>query len=164
VTPRDAALAIWRDAQAAAAVGPLVSASLRRLGDRLSCGPLTLDLSEVARVVVLGCGKAGASMALAVESALGDRITEGFVVVKDGYTLPTRVVELAEAGHPVPDRRGQAAADRILSRARARAIWSSCSSPGVGRPCSRRRPRRSRLRRSRRSRGSCSGPARPSAS
>jgi hydroxypyruvate reductase len=70
-------------------------------------------------VLVLGCGKAGAAMACAVEAVLGDRIAEGFVVVKDGYTLPTRVVELAEAGHPVPDRRGQAAAERMLSLARS---------------------------------------------
>ena len=70
-------------------------------------------------MLVLGCGKAGAAMACAVEAVLGDRIAEGFVVVKDGYTLPTRVVELAEAGHPVPDRRGQAAAQRMLSLARS---------------------------------------------
>jgi len=119
VTAREAALAIWRAALDAAAVEPLVRSSLRRHGDTLTCGPLTLDLRDVGRVLVLGCGKAGAAMARAAESVLGDRIGQGLVVVKDGYTLPTRVVELAEAGHPVPDRRGQAAAQRILALARS---------------------------------------------
>jgi glycerate 2-kinase len=119
VTSREAALAIWRSALDSAAVEPLVRSSLRLHGDTLACGPLTLDLASVGRVLVLGCGKAGAAMAGAVEAVLGDRIAEGFVVVKDGYTLPTRVVELAEAGHPVPDRRGQAAAQRMLSLARS---------------------------------------------
>ena len=117
MTPREAALAIWRAALAAAAVEPLVRAALRRDGDRLSCGAFTLDLTQIARVIVLGCGKAGAAMAQAVEAVLGGRLTEGFVVVKDGHALPTRVVSLAEAEHPVPDRRGQAAAERILSLA-----------------------------------------------
>src|SRR5262249_50205067 len=75
--------------------------------------------SGIERVIVLGCGKAGASMARAAESVLGDRIARGFVVVKDGHTLDTRTVELAEAGHPVPDRRGQAAAERVLALARS---------------------------------------------
>ena len=119
MTARAAALAIWRSALAGGAVEPLVRSALRCDADTLSCGPLTIDLARLSRVIVLGCGKAGAAMARAVEAVLGDRISAGFVVVKDGHTLPTRIVELAEAGHPVPDRRGQAAADRILSLARA---------------------------------------------
>jgi glycerate 2-kinase len=117
VTPRDAALEIWRAALAAADVDPLVRSALRRDGDALTCGPVTVDLGEVSRVVVLGCGKAAAAMAAAVEAVLGDRISEGFVVVKDGYVRPTRIVEVAEAGHPVPDARGLAATARILSMA-----------------------------------------------
>jgi len=117
VTPREAALDIWRVALAAAAVDPLVRSALRRDGDTLTCGSRTVDLGEISRVVVLGCGKAAAAMAAAVESVLGDRISEGFVVVKDGYLRPTRIVEVAEAGHPVPDRRGVAAAGRLLAMA-----------------------------------------------
>jgi hydroxypyruvate reductase len=118
VTPREAARAIWEAALAAGDVGPLVAAALECHGDRLRAGPLTLDLSRVRRVVVLGCGKAGATMARAVEQALGGRIALGFVVVKDGYGAATRVVEVAEAGHPVPDARGLAASARLLGLAR----------------------------------------------
>jgi len=58
-------------------------------------------------------------MAAAVERTLGRRITEGLVVVKDGYTVPTARVVLREAGHPVPDARGQAAAEEIVRRVRS---------------------------------------------
>jgi hydroxypyruvate reductase len=61
-------------------------------------------------------------MAAAVEDAWGDHVAEGFVVVKDGHLAPTRRIRLAEAGHPVPDERGVAAAREILaiaSRVRA---------------------------------------------
>jgi len=56
-------------------------------------------------------------MAAAAEEAWGDRITAGVVAVKDGYTAPTRTVRLLEAGHPVPDERGVAAARDILALA-----------------------------------------------
>jgi hydroxypyruvate reductase len=100
-------------------VDTLVRRALRLDGDRLQAGPLRLDLARIDRVVVLGCGKASAAMAHAVEAVLGDRISGGFVVVKDGYTVPTRRVEIVEAGHPVPDARGEAAAARLLEVARS---------------------------------------------
>ena len=56
-------------------------------------------------------------MARAAEDVLGDRIGDGFVVVKDGYTAPLRRIRLAEAGHPVPDVRGLAASARLLELA-----------------------------------------------
>jgi hydroxypyruvate reductase len=118
VTPREAAAAIWQAALAAGDVGPLVSRALRREGSRLTAGPRAWDLGRLRRVIVLGCGKAGAAMAQAVETVLGDRITEGFVVVKEGYTVPIRRIRLAEAGHPVPDQRGLHAAHRLLELAR----------------------------------------------
>jgi hydroxypyruvate reductase len=60
-------------------------------------------------------------MAAAVEEAWGDRITDGVVAVKDGYTVPTRQVRLLEAGHPVPDERGAAAARQIHALAQSAA-------------------------------------------
>jgi glycerate 2-kinase len=114
VTPREAAAAIWQAALAAGDVQPLVRRALRLEGSTLVAGSHTWDLGRRRRLVVLGCGKAGAAMARAVEEVLGDRITEGFVVTKDGYTMPSRRIRLAEAGHPVPDARGQQAANRLL--------------------------------------------------
>jgi hydroxypyruvate reductase len=50
---------------------------------------------------------------------VGDRIGGGLVVVKDGYARPTARVRVVEAGHPIPDARGLAAAQELLALARA---------------------------------------------
>jgi glycerate-2-kinase len=73
------------------------------------------DLHEGGTVTVVGAGKAAARMAAALESRLGSRLRGGLVVVKDGYRSATRVVRVTEAGHPVPDRRGRQAAERLLA-------------------------------------------------
>jgi glycerate 2-kinase len=117
VDPRVAAEAIWQAALAAGEVGPLLRRSFQRRGDLVQVGDRVIDLSRIDRVFVLGCGKAGAAMALAVEDILGDRVGAGFVVVKDGHLAATRTVVLAEAGHPVPDARGVQAASRLLELA-----------------------------------------------
>ena len=106
MTPRDAARAILDSALAAGDVTPLVR---RHLG---------LDARH-RRVVVLGCGKASAAMTAAAEEVLGDRLAGGFAVVKDGCAVPVPRVEIAEAGHPVPDNRGLAASARLLELAHA---------------------------------------------
>ncbi len=117
MTGRQAAQAIWQAALHAGAVEPLLRRAATVQGSRLIVGDRSWNLDERDRVIVLGCGKAGAAMAHGVEALLGDRIAEGFVVVKDGYTSPTSHVRLAEAAHPVPDARGQAAARRMLALA-----------------------------------------------
>ncbi|MBM3515496.1 MAG: glycerate kinase [Alphaproteobacteria bacterium] len=70
------------------------------------------------RVIVLGGGKGAVAMAEAVEAAWPGRCS-GVVVVRDGYARPTREIEVVEAGHPVPDERGVAAARRVLELAQA---------------------------------------------
>lgn len=66
------------------------------------------------RVVVVGAGKAAASMAAAVEAAWPGPI-EGLVVTRYEHGLPTRAIEVIEASHPVPDAAGTEAARRILA-------------------------------------------------
>jgi hydroxypyruvate reductase len=117
VTARAAARAIWQAALAAGDPAPLLERALALDGARLVAGPLALDLGTVERLLVLGCGKAGAAMARAVEAILGERVTDGFVVVKDGYAAPVPRIAVAEAGHPVPDARGLAASGRLLALA-----------------------------------------------
>jgi glycerate 2-kinase len=71
------------------------------------------DLDRYQRIFVVGAGKAGGTMARAVEQFLGSRITTGCVNVKDGDTAKTRLIELRPCGHPVPDERGLNGAKRI---------------------------------------------------
>ncbi len=99
-------MAVWQAALDAGDPVPLVRRALR-----------TADIGDRRRVLVLGCGKAGGAMARGAEDVLGDRIADGFVVVKDGYTKPTRTIRLAEARHPVPDARGEAASAALLALA-----------------------------------------------
>ena len=102
MTPRDVARAILQAALEAGDVVPLVRSHL----------PISRG-----RVLVLGCGKASGAMAAAAEEVLGDRVAGGFVVVKDGCAVPLGRIELAEAGHPVPDQRGLHASARLLELA-----------------------------------------------
>ncbi len=69
------------------------------------------------RTVVVGAGKASASMARALEHHWPHPL-EGLVVVPDGHAVPCRRIEIVEAAHPVPDARGVAAARRMLDLVR----------------------------------------------
>ncbi len=100
-------------ALAAADPAPAIRRLLRIDGDTLLAGDQRYDLADFDAVTVVGAGKASARMAGAVEAALGERVTGGFVVVKDGHREPAGRVEVVEAAHPVPDERGVQAAARI---------------------------------------------------
>jgi glycerate 2-kinase len=67
------------------------------------------------RTFVAAAGKAAASMALAVEKSYrGD--LDGVAITRYGHGLPTRKIRVVEAGHPVPDAAGEAAAREILEK------------------------------------------------
>ncbi|MGO9012044.1 MAG: glycerate kinase [Bryobacteraceae bacterium] len=80
------------------------------------------DYSRFRHLYVIGAGKAGASMARAAERALGSMITGGLVNVKYGHVAKLRRIELNECGHPVPDERGVAGAERIVAIASAAGV------------------------------------------
>lgn len=96
-----------------------------RRGSLLSVGDTQYDLSDFDRIFILGGGKAAAPMAAALEEIIGDRISEGLVIVKYGHTLsedsPLRLRRTAvrEAAHPVPDAAGEAAALELLRLAQS---------------------------------------------
>ncbi len=75
------------------------------------------DLSRYSRILVLGAGKASASMALGLERLLKDRIADGIVAVKEGHLELLDRIRLVEASHPVPDERSAAAAEAVLELA-----------------------------------------------
>ena len=66
------------------------------------------------RTIVVGCGKAAASMAKAVETHWPAPL-EGLVITRYGHHVPTQRIEVVEAAHPVPDEAGLAATRRILA-------------------------------------------------
>jgi hydroxypyruvate reductase len=77
------------------------------------CVPPHLPPAPPGRTVVVGAGKAAASMARAVEDHWRGEL-EGLVVTRYGHGLPCRRIEVVEAAHPVPDQAGRAAARRIM--------------------------------------------------
>jgi hydroxypyruvate reductase len=70
------------------------------------------------RCVVVGMGKAAATMAQALETAWPDVALSGVVVTREGHAVPTRRIEVLEASHPVPDSRSEAGARRLLEAVR----------------------------------------------
>src|SRR5580698_405488 len=78
------------------------------------CVPAHLPPRPKGRTVVVGAGKAAASMAAAVEARWNGPI-EGLVVTRYGHGVPCRHIEVVEASHPVPDERGDDAARRMLT-------------------------------------------------
>lgn len=81
------------------------------------CVPPHLPDPPKGRTVVVGAGKAAASMAAAVEAEWSGPL-EGLVVTRYGHRVPTSRIEVVEAAHPVPDAAGRQAAGRILDLAR----------------------------------------------
>lgn len=83
--------------------------NLLRIGDRC------WDLDRKRNVYLIGAGKACNAMAMAVEDALGERLTDGIAVVKilepgDRF-VRTRV---RIGGHPIPNQAGYEACLEIL--------------------------------------------------
>ena len=65
------------------------------------------------RLLVIGAGKASAEMARALEAVWKGPLA-GLVVTRYGYAVPCQSIEIAEAAHPVPDKAGHQAAQRML--------------------------------------------------
>lgn len=99
--------------------GRAIRALCRLDGDCLNIDGRDYDLTRYRKIVVIGAGKAGAPMAKALEELLGNRIAAGLICVKYGHVETLKLIETVEAGHPVPDDNGVAAARRILDMAAA---------------------------------------------
>ena len=66
------------------------------------------------RLLVIGIGKASASMAKAFEDHWSGPFT-GLALTRYGYQLPCERFEVIEAAHPVPDEAGLLASQRIMA-------------------------------------------------
>lgn len=100
------------------------AALLRRLfaaacesADPARCLPPHLPPPPRGRTVVVGAGKAAASMAQALEGHWEGALS-GRVVTRYGHGADCRRIEVMQAAHPVPDVAGQRAAERILQSVR----------------------------------------------
>jgi len=79
------------------------------------CVPAHLPPRPKGRTIVVGAGKAAASMAAVVEAHWNGPL-EGLVVTRYGHGVQCKHIEVVEASHPVPDGAGLKAARRILDK------------------------------------------------
>lgn len=91
---------------------------VRLEGDTIFIGGKSYPLKSFKNIYVFGAGKATFSIAKALDNILGDRITEGIVICKDGQEGSLVNIRLCLASHPIPDERGMRAAEEILALAR----------------------------------------------
>jgi glycerate 2-kinase len=87
--------------------------------------PLLPEPPAAGRLILLAAGKAAGSMIetaekhyLDVKRVPRERLA-GIAVARHGYGRPTRVIEMIEAGHPVPDEASLKSAARALELAQA---------------------------------------------
>jgi hydroxypyruvate reductase len=75
------------------------------------------------RIIIIGGGKGSAAMAVATEEhyiATGeaDKIS-GLISTRHGFGLPTKIIQILEAGHPVPDANSIAGAQKAIELAKS---------------------------------------------
>lgn len=73
----------------------------------------SFDLKGFEKIILIGAGKASASMAKAAEEILGDRISKGIITTKYGHDVPLKYTETIEAGHPIPDQNGLKGSEKM---------------------------------------------------
>lgn len=88
-----------------------------RAADPATAVPRFLPPAPRGRTVVVGAGKAAASMARAVEDHWPGPL-EGLVVTRYGHGVPCSRIRVVEASHPMPDEAGTRAAAEILDMVR----------------------------------------------
>jgi glycerate 2-kinase len=95
----------------------LMKSTVRLVGKELVVGRTRTDLTKFRRVLVIGGGKATLSMADALESILGDAISDGLVNVPDSQLRGKRrgrLIKLHGATHPLPSAAGQEGVEEML--------------------------------------------------
>jgi len=93
----------------------LISQKLSYEAGNLRVNSLNFPLDSYKKIYIIGAGKASGAMAKAIEEILGDRISGGMVIVKDGYSVPLSKISIYEASHPIPDSRGLKATKLMLN-------------------------------------------------
>jgi glycerate 2-kinase len=119
---REDALRIWHAGVDAVRPANLFPQFVAVDGDVLQLGHEEFDLRQIGRIAVVGAGKAGAEMAIAVERTLGKRVLRdkqvtGWVNVPSDCVSPTRAIKLHDArpaGVNEPTTAGVTGTEQIL--------------------------------------------------
>ncbi|MDC1087072.1 glycerate kinase [Alphaproteobacteria bacterium] len=78
----------------------------------------TLPLKPKGKLLVIGAGKAAASMAKEFEDSYNDGPIEGIVITRYEHSTKTKFIEVVEASHPEPDKIGLIASKKLFDLAK----------------------------------------------
>jgi glycerate 2-kinase len=106
----------WTDERARAALRSLFDTAIAAADPRAVLARHLPAKPTSGRCIVVGGGKSAAVMAAALEDAWPDVALEGTVVTRYGHAVPTRLIEVIEASHPVPDINSELGAIKVLQR------------------------------------------------
>jgi len=87
---------------------------VRLSGGNLWVGTRSYRLAEINKIYIVGAGKGSFPIAEALETILGEKISEGVCVVKRGEKRRLKRIEIHEANHPIPDDTSVDGAEKIL--------------------------------------------------
>lgn len=83
----------------------------------LSIADSNFRLAAKNRIILIGIGKASIPMAFAIQGVMGSTITDGVIIVPEGY-MPKKALRgpviFHEAGHPIPNEASLEGAQMIL--------------------------------------------------
>jgi hydroxypyruvate reductase len=107
------AVAIFKAGLDAADAGKAIHAHFSLTERELKAGKVRLPLKAFDRIFLLAVGKAAPQMCREVERILGKRLLSGGLgLTKHGHAKAgPRLIEITEAGHPIPDEAGAKASE-----------------------------------------------------
>ncbi len=114
---REKALHILNAGISRADPGRVTRELVRVDNDRLFIADSSYSLKDFDRIYVFGAGKATFPIAKALDDILGERISEGIVICKEGQEGTLHAIQLRLASHPIPNENGMSAAQDILDLA-----------------------------------------------
>ncbi len=79
----------------------------------LSIGDQKIDLQQIRHIFFVGAGKGSYPIARALDEILKEKITQGFLAVKEGEKNRLNYIEVYESSHPLPDERSIFCAKKI---------------------------------------------------
>lgn len=114
MTERESAILVFTSAITAVQPAQLLQEHLAINNGVLTICGHTIPKGSFRHIYVIGAGKAAAAMGVATENILGTAIKEGILTTKYGHSLPTNIIKISEAAHPVPDEQCVAAVEETL--------------------------------------------------
>nr|WP_314857785.1 glycerate kinase [uncultured Undibacterium sp.] len=111
----------WNQTQALDFLRELFAVAVAAVDPHHCLSPHLPDFPANGRCIVVGAGKAAASMAQALEQHWSKqqqvdlRRLSGMVIVPYGYALLCQHIQVREAAHPIPDQAGYQAAQDLLA-------------------------------------------------